>query len=353
MTKPPSALARLLPRVGSSAIATDRSLRTGLVAVLTMTLVLLVLVVVNSMHLGTRTVRADFVQAAGIAAGDPVTWAGIPVGTVTATRLAGEHVEVTLRVENTVDLGADTAAAIKLTTLLGSRYVELRSNGDGQLPGNRIPLSQTSVPYDLETALQDATTTFDQLDADRIAESMTALSRGLDGVPSLVPGVLRDIRSLSNVIATRREQIGTLLTSTDQVSTVIRSQQAELGSVVDRGGAVLRQILARQDALRRLLDATTTLVRRLEPLVVGEHAEIEQLLTDLRDMTAMMARNDELLRSILHILPVPWRMFANATGTGAELNANAPDGAFVDSWMCALSALAVEAGRSPYLQDCR
>ncbi|WP_084759816.1 MCE family protein [Nocardia mangyaensis] len=350
------ALIPVLPRPGAAGagpIATDKALRTGLIAVLVLTLVLVGLLVINSLHLGTRTVRAEFAQAAGVAAGDPVTWAGIPVGTVTGTRLAGDRVEVTLTVDNEVTLGTDTAAAIKLTTLLGSRYVELRSSGGGELRENRIPLSQTSVPYDLETALQDATTTFDQLDADQIAESMTALSQGLDGVPSLVPGILRDIRSLSNVIATRRDQIGTLLTSTDQVSTVIRTQQAELASVVGQGGIVLREILARQDALHRLLDATTTLVQRLEPIVVGGRAEIEQLLTDLRDMTAMMAGHDDLLRSILQILPVPWRMFANATGTGAELNANAPDGAFVDSWMCALSAIAVDAGKAPYLQDCR
>ncbi|MFF2392755.1 MULTISPECIES: MCE family protein [Nocardia] len=353
MKTPLRALTRVSTRRGSGAIATDKSLRTGLIAVLSVVLALLVLVVVNSLNLGTRTVRADFAQAAGIAAGDPVTWAGIPVGTVTGTRLAGDHVEVSLSVDDEVVLGADAAAAIKLTTLLGSRYVELRSSGGGELRDNRIPLSQTTVPYDLETALQDATTTFDQLDADKIAESMTSLSRGLDGMPSLVPGILRDIRSLSTTIATRRDQIGTLLTSTDQVSTVIRSQQAELASVVGQGGTVLRQIIARQDALRRLLDAITTLVARLEPIVVDDHAEVEQLLTDLRDMTAMMAGHDDLLRNILQILPVPWRMFANATGTGAELNASAPDGAFVDSWMCALSAVAVENGRAPYHQDCR
>ncbi|MFC9659639.1 MCE family protein [Nocardia sp. NPDC127606] len=353
MMKTPRALVRLLPRPGRGVSDTDQSLRIGLIAVLTMVLVLVAMVTVNSLQLGTRTWCAEFAQAAGIGAGDSVTWAGIPVGTVTSTELVGDLVEVTMKIDDEVTLGADTAAAIKLTTLLGSRYVELRSNGVGALPGNRIPLSHTAVPYDLETALQDATTTFDQLDADQIAQSMTALSQGLDGVPALVPGILRDVRSLSTVIATRRQQIGDLLTTTGQVSTVIRTQQAELGAVIGEGSAVLGRIVARQDALRRLLDAVTTLVRRLEPIVVGEATEIEQLLTDLREMTAMLAGHDDLLRNILQILPVPWRMFANATGTGAELNANAPDGAFIDSWMCALSTTAVAAGRAPYLQDCR
>ncbi|WP_174189163.1 MCE family protein [Nocardia barduliensis] len=339
---------------GFDATDVDTSLRIGVTAVAALAVLLTILVVLNSLHLGTRTYRADFAQAAGIGAGDAVTWAGIPVGTVTSTRLNGDHVEVTMAIDNDdVTLGADTRAAIKLTTLLGSRYIELRSTGTGELPGNRIPLSHTSVPYDLEIALQDATTTFDRIDADRIAESMASLSRELHGVPALIPGILSDVRSLSGVIAQRRDQIGALLTSTSQVSTVIDRQQADLAAVIGQGRTLLQQINARQDALRRLLDATTTLVHRLEPIVVGGHGEIDQLLTDLHDMTAMIAAHDDLLRNILQILPVPWRLFANATGSGPELNANAPDGAFVDSWMCALSATAVAAGHNPYLQDCR
>ncbi|MBH0779716.1 MCE family protein [Nocardia bovistercoris] len=334
--------------------AADASLRIGLTAVVLLLVALVATVGINSLHLGARTYRADFAQAAGIDAGDAVTWAGIPVGTVTGTRLAGDHVEVIMKIDNDdAALGADTEAAIKLTTLLGSRYVELRSTGAGVLPDNRIPLAHTTVPYDLETALQDATTTFDQLDADRIAESMTALSHGLDGAPTLIPGILRDVRSLSSVIAQRRDQIGDLLTSTGHLATVIETQRSDLAAMVGRGRTLLQQINARQDAVRRLLDATTTLVGRLEPIAVGEHAEIEQLLTDLHDMTSMIAAHDDLLRNTLQILPVPWRLFANATGSGAELNADIPDGAFFDTWMCALSAVAVSAGKAPYLEDCR
>lgn len=332
----------------------DSSLRIGIIAVATLVVALTVTVVLNSLPLGARTYHAEFAQAAGIGAGDAVTWAGIPVGTVSDTRLAGDRVEVTLTIDDdAVVLGADTRASIKLTTLLGSRYVELRSTGTGELPGNRIPLSQTSVPYDLETALQDVTTTFDRIDADRSAESMTTLARELDGVPALIPGILDDVRALSAVIASRRDQIGALLTSTAQVSTAIDQQQADLAAVVGRARDLLGQINARQAALTRLLTAATTLVQRLEPIVVGEQAEIEQLLTDLHAMTAMIAGHDDLLRNILQILPVPWRLFANATGSGPELDANAPDGAFIDSWMCALSATAIASGRTPYLEDCR
>ncbi|WP_216916554.1 MCE family protein [Nocardia noduli] len=332
---------------------TPDPLKVGMAAVAVVVSVLLITVFVNSLHLGKVTYRAEFAQAAGIAAGDAVTYVGIPIGAVTHTELSGDRVVVTMKIDGDVKLGADTHASIKLTTLLGSRYVEMRSGGVGRLPDAMIPLSQTDVPYDLQTALQDATKTFGQLDADQIASSMTTLSQQLKGLPPLVPEVLANVQALSSVIAQRRDQIGTLLTSTAQVTTVIRDQQADLASLVSQGRTVLQEINSRQDAIRRLLAATTTLVHQLEPIVVGDRPQLQALLDDLQAMTTMIASNDALLRNILQILPVPWRLFANATGTGMELSANAPDGLFIDSFMCALSKRAVELGKAPYQKDCQ
>ncbi|MCX4091762.1 MCE family protein [Nocardia sp. alder85J] len=327
--------------------------RLGAAAIVVLLVAVGATVYVNSLHLGERTYHADFAQAAGIGAGDAVTDAGIQVGTVTGTRLAGDHVVVTMKIRSGVALGADTRAAIKLTTLLGSRYLELRPAGSGTLPGRSIALSHTEVPYDLEQALQAATTTFSQVDADSIATSMTTLSQQLRNVPTLVPEVLRNVRELSAVIAARRGQIAALLTSTAQVTEVIRTQQADLAGLIGQGTAVLQQIGSRHAALQRMIAAATVLVHELAPIAVGDRPQIQQLLDNLGAMTQLIAAHDDLLRNILQILPVPWRYFSDATGTGAELIGNAPDGAFLDSWMCALSAKAQQANLTPYLKDCK
>ncbi|AHH19473.1 Mce family protein MceC [Nocardia nova SH22a] len=330
----------------------DRSLRLGVGSVALVAVVLGATVLIHSLHLGQHAYSAEFAQAAGVSRGDAVTDAGIPVGTVTGLRLAGDRVVVTMKIDRDVALGATTGAAIKLTTLLGSRYIELRPAGTGRLHGP-IPLARTEVPYDLETALQQATTTFGQIDADKIARSMTTLSAQLRTTPALVPDLLDNVRTLSSIVASRRDQIQALLTSTAQVTTVIRAQQADLGALVEQGRSVLRQIIDQRGAVERMIAATTTLVHQLEPIAVGDRDDIQQLLTDLRAMTATIAGHDDLLRNILQILPVPWRLFANATGTGRELVGNAPDGAFIDTFMCALSARAEQVGRPPYLKDCR
>lgn len=328
-------------------------LRIGVAAMVVLAVVVGITVFVNSLHVGDDTYTANFAQAAGVSAGDAVTLAGIQVGTVTGTRLDGDHVVLTMKLQPNLPLGKDTKAAIKLTTLLGSRYVELRPAGQGHLHDNVIPLSDTEVPYDLQTALANATTTFGGIDADRIAASMQDLSTQLQGTPKLVPEVLRNVQDLATVIADRRNQLGSLLASTQQVTDVLVQQKAELARLIEQGRDVLSQIISRQAAVVNLLNAATTLIQQLEPIAVGDRAEIQQLLTNLRQMTGMLAGHDDLLRNLFQILPVPWRLFANATGTGQELVGNGPDGAFIDSFMCALSGYAQKVNRAPYLKDCR
>jgi len=143
-------------------------LATASLAVITVTVAAIVLI--GRLSLGQTDYRAEFAQAAQIRPGDQVTIAGIAVGAVRDLKLAADHVIATFAIRNDIHLGADTRAAIKLTTLLGSRYVALEPAGTGGLEQHTIRIANTSVPYDLQEALADATTTFEQVDADRIAD---------------------------------------------------------------------------------------------------------------------------------------------------------------------------------------
>jgi phospholipid/cholesterol/gamma-HCH transport system substrate-binding protein len=325
----------------------------GVFALGALIVAIVVALTINSLNFGDERVDADFAQAAQLGPGDQVTVAGVPVGHVTAVGLSGDHVAVSMSVDGRVRLGADTTATIKLTTLLGNRYVELDPAGAGSLPGRRIPLAHTVVPYDLEAALADVTTTFQQVDADRVAEALTDLSGQLNGLPQLMPAVLQNVRTLSTVIAERRDQIGALLASTSRLTGVIQGQRANLGVLFDQGGDLLREILSRKQAIETMLAATTTLVAQLVPLAVNDQPQIRTLLANLNEMIGMLSRHDDLMRNILQILPVPWRAWSDLTGSGPELDANASSGAFVDSFMCALVGQAPQLHLPPYSEECR
>jgi len=328
-------------------------LRLGVIAVAIIALTLGAALGVGRLGLGKTEYAAEFAQAAGLSAGDQVTVAGVWVGAVKSLQLDDDHVRVTMEIDSGLRLGAATEAAIKLTTLLGARYVDLKPAGPGELTDRRIPLANTEVPYDLQTALQDATVTVDAVDAEKIAESMTALSQQLQGTPEILPQALDNVEHLSSVMTARRDEIGDLLRSSERVTELLGNQQQSLGLLVHQGHAVLADLAARREMIVRLFDATTKLVNRLQPVLIGNRAQIDELLTNLDGMLSSVGRNDELFRNTLQILPVPVRNFANATGSGNEFDFTSSGGTMIDSWMCAISGRAKQFGMIEYFKDCK
>jgi phospholipid/cholesterol/gamma-HCH transport system substrate-binding protein len=306
---------------------------------------------IGALDLGKTQYRAEFAQAAQLRAGDPVKVAGISVGTVDGLDLDGDRVIVKFKVRNNVHLGSDTHAAIKLTTLLGSRYLELTPAGDDDLDPRTIALANTQVPYNLQEALADATTTFEQIDADRITESLTTLTQSLNGVPEALPQALRNLRSLSTIIADRRDQLRTLLTNTDTLTALIRNQKANLGALILQGRDLLGELVSRHDSLIRLFASTTALVDTLHR-ILGDQPGLNALLTSLQDLSRMIASHDALLRNTLQVLPIPMRNIANATGSGTALDAATLNGPLIDSWMCAISGRAEQFNLVEYFKDC-
>ncbi|ORX02104.1 MCE family protein [Mycolicibacillus trivialis] len=327
----------------------------GTISLLVLVALIVATTLVNSLHLGKTTYRAEFGQVAGVRAGDQVNIAGVPVGAVSSTELAGDRVVVTMKIRHGVVLGADTTAAIKLTTILGSRYIDVKPRGADALPDRRIPLAHTSVPYDLQKLLQDSTRTFEDVDAAQFAKSMEIVSAQLQGVPSILPDALTNVHNLAQIVADRRDQIGALLDSTAQVAAMLGGQRSDLAALVRQGDELIGEIVARRDSAVRLLQASTDLVTVVRDTLVDRRPQIDKLLTDLREVTAMVGDHDELLRNLFQAMPLAMRNLANATGSGPYLDFLLPGGLMVDSWMCAISGRAEQwewPERYQYFKDC-
>lgn len=325
----------------------------GAVAVGVVVVLIGALLLVQAADVGYRKVTAQFLQAAALRPGNPVTVAGIPVGEVLSMELAGDHVEAELTVRNDVALGEDSRAVIKVTTILGSRYLALQPAGDGSLPDDTFDLSHTEVPYDLQEALTDVTTTFEQVDSDKFAETLDILGRQLQGLPPVVPQAMANTHTLATIIAERRDQLGSLLETTEMVSSTLRRQQANIASMVRQGNDLVGEFVMRRASFHALMDSITNLVQTLSDIIIDDRPELEALLVNVRELSDMLAQHDDLVRSILQSGPLALRGLANATGNGNAVDFNAANGLAVDSWMCAISGRAKQLGMIEYFQDCK
>jgi virulence factor Mce-like protein len=308
---------------------------------------------VKVLGIGYTHYTAEFLQAASLRVGNPITIAGIEVGSVSSIKLAGDHVEAGLKVRDNVPLGKDTRAVIKVMTILGSRYLELVPDGPGSLPRKTISLAHTEVPYDLQSLLEDATTTFEQVDSDQFAQSLAVLGRQLEGVPPLVPQAMANLHTLSAITADRRDQLGALLKSTQRVANTLRRQQTNLGNLMDQGQDLIGHLVAREATFHAMLAALTQLVDQLDKIVVNHRPMLDELFTNLHELTNMVGQHDDLLRNLLQAAPVPLRGLTNATGYGPVVEFNLANGLAIDSWMCAISGRAKEFGMIQYFKDCK
>ncbi|WP_102141342.1 MCE family protein [Mycobacterium hubeiense] len=324
----------------------------GIMAVAAVTVLVAAMLIVKMADVGYRHYKAHFLQAAALEAGNPITVAGIPVGEVTGMRLAGDHVEADLKVRNDVVLGEHSRATIKVTTILGSRYLALTPEGPGALPDNTFSLDHTDVPYDLQEALADVTTTYEQVDSDQFAETLAILGKQMETLPPVIPQALENTHVLSSIIADRRDQLGELLETTALVSNTLRRQQSTIGNLIDQGNSLVGEFVSRHASFRAMMSALTNLVQTLSGFVIDDRAELEELLGNLRTLSDMLGQHDDLLRNILQSGPIALRGLANATGTGNAVDFNAPNGLLVDSWMCAISGRAEQFGMIPYFEDC-
>ncbi|NKY53771.1 MCE family protein [Nocardia vermiculata] len=298
---------------------------------------IVVLLVVSSAYkqlgVGTRDIQAEFVQTAGVKSGDKVNVAGVDVGTVSGAKLEGDHVLITLQVNNDVKLGRDARASIKMATLLGARYIDL-DPGDGKgLPDNRIHKSNTKVPYDLADVVQIGTPKFEALDTGKLAESLQVLGDQIDGSPQLTAQALDSVGALAKTINDRRDQVAGLLQDLDKVTKILADNRNSVLLVITQGEAIAGRVMERQNLITQLLNNVATLTKQLQQIGAENNNQLGPTIQQLDTMAQGLQKNKDNLDRLLQIMPVAVRQFNNVLGNGPYGEVGLP-WLFPDNWLC-------------------
>lgn len=253
--------------------------------------------------------RAESIFAestAGLDVGAPVRHRGVKVGSVSRIAFAGREYAVQDPVQAGLvvvemkldDLGlasgplpahfpalvdAGLRARVATSGLVGPTYVELAFVD----PGTNPPLALPWKPHDLyvpstpsfagrvQSAAESLAVKLNQAGIDTLVRDLDALARdsrqalsGVQGTVKAVDGVLAD----AGVAAAKAERIAVRL----DPGTVARTLENLARASEDLPGAA--------SDLRRL-------VRRLDALLATEHADLEAILTGLRQLTEDASRN--------------------------------------------------------------
>lgn len=283
-----------------------------------------------SLLTGSRTVVAYFAEASGINKNDDVDIAGIKVGQVQSIALAGDRVRVTFSDGAGVPLGRDAGAAIKIKTLLGQEYIDLQPAGPGELAGP-IPVSRTTTPLIVTEAFSKLGAEEGQINTQQLARAFDTLGQAFAGTPPYVRANLQGLSRLSQVIASRDQQLGQLFLHAQSVTGVLAAHNAQVTKLLTDGDLVLRLVEQQRTVIQQLLTNTAALAAQLSALVHENQQAIGPALANLDSVLVILQKHRADLDTAIHELAPFIRDFDNTLGNGHFFDnfiANLPPGEF-------------------------
>ncbi len=266
---------------------------------------------------GGDTYYANFAEAGGIKVGDEVRIAGVRVGAVESIELDGDQVRVGFRIKTDSQFGPTSRADLKVKTLLGDMFLAVEPAGSGQMEeGATIPVERTSSPYDVVEAFEGLAETAGDIDTDQLAQSLTVLADLTRNTPEEFQGALEGVSALSANVAAKNDQINSLLQNLERVSTVLDDRDEDIIELMRDADVLFQALVARRDAVNRLLVSTSQLSRELTALVQDTKADLRPALESLEETLDVLNKNEDNLDDSLRLLAPFYRVFANTLGTG-------------------------------------
>ncbi|WP_054816573.1 MCE family protein [Nocardia arizonensis] len=265
---------------------------------------------------------AYFADAGGLVPGDPVQVAGVRSGQVDNVELDGAKVLVSFTLDESIVLGTKTTAAIKTNTVLGRKSLELNPDGSGALRvDDTIPLERTTSPYSLQQALGDLTNTVDELDLQKVDQTLDALSATFADTPAPLRSALDGVTALSRSINARDEALTQLLSSAQNVTKILADRSGQINALLLDGNSLLGELDRRRGAIGQLIVYVNQVAQQLSGLVADNEAQLKPALERLNSVLALLQRNKQNLDGALDRVGPYAAALGEQVGNGPWFNA--------------------------------
>ena len=281
---------------------------------------------------------ARFPEAAGIERENEVRVAGVRVGKVERVELDGTEVEVGFTVSRDVRLGTATRAAIKLKTLLGTKFLDVQPEGDGELPeGSVIPSARTEVPFQIYEAFDSLSGNLDEIDVKSLAKAFDTLADTFRDSGDNSQAALTGLQRLSASIASRDAELRRLLANSRVVTKALSERDVELTRLLGDADLVLQVVRQRRQVISSLLESTSRMATELTSVVRDNRAVVDPLLRDLHAVAEVLRANLAQLDRSVELLGPFARYGANANGNGRWLDVYAENFVVSDEVLCQIN----------------
>ena len=251
----------------------------------------------------------------------------IAVGKVRKIELNGWTAVVTLQINRDVKLPDNAEATIRLTSLLGEKFVSLAPPKTGAVgtlgDGDVIPIQRSGRNPEIEEVLGAASLLFNGGGLEKTRTIVRELNKTLDGNEPEIKELLRTTDTFISQLDQNKQDLITSLEKVNNLAVETNKQKGAITGALDNLPAALRVVNEQRDdlvkllqALDRLSDVGTRVVKESKADTIADLKALGPILRRLADS------GDDLPKSLLALLTFP---FPDGAVGGANSVAGAND----------------------------
>lgn len=251
-------------------------------------------------------IKAVFTDATGVLNGDVVKAAGVTVGRVQSIAISDGLAEVTMAIEEDIELPGGLGAEIRFRNLIGQRMITLVQPdvAAGRTePGEVIPVGRTEPAFDLTAlfnGLRPLIRSTDPADINLVSRELVAALQGRSGN---VEGFLSNVADITEVLASKDAEIGTLLDGMNVVTEDLAGRDQQLQTTIAAMGSFFSDVAASKEDLKGALVTLDDAATRFGRIIADNDRAIEGELADLATIFAAVDDRRAQLRKVIRSLP--------------------------------------------------
>jgi len=257
-------------------------------------------------------IQADLPTAVGLYPGSFVRQLGINIGSVSNVVNQGDHVLVTMKINNGDDLAANADAILVGDSVLGERYVQFEPAYTGGPPmahGTVLPESRVTVPVETDTVLRDLDRVLGGIDPTDVRQFTINLAAVLQGNGAKLNQLIANAAGTISLLANKSQDLGQLTTTLAALSAQLGTRDQALATLITSYDLLSQTLAADRGQIDGVITQLTNVTTQATGLLAPNLAPIKDDVADLTTVGQTLDRNIPAIDIGLAYAP---RLFAAA-----------------------------------------